>query len=44
MSWVKVSDAQHWVKDHALKTDHSSIDEDGQYDEGICDSTLSLAV
>ena len=34
MSWVKASEAQHWIRDHALKADQSSAASDGQYDNG----------
>ena len=34
MSWVNAQEAKHWIRDHALKVEQSSVTSDGQYDEG----------
>ena len=33
-SWVNAPEAKLWIREHALKTEGSSITNDGQYDEG----------
>ena len=34
MSWVSAHEAKEWIKDHALPTPESVIDQNGFYDEG----------
>ena len=34
MSWVDVPEAKLWIRQHALRTTHSKITNDGRYNEG----------
>ena len=34
MSWVDVPEAKLWIRQHALRTTHSKITNNGHYDEG----------
>lgn len=44
MSWVDVPEAKLWIRQHALRTTHSKITNDGRYDEGNTQNEPKLKV
>ena len=44
MSWVNAPEIRLWIREHALKTEGSSVTSNGLYSQGIVKSKVSLII